>query len=502
MTTTLTDLLTPRTRATLEAMLMAVLQEQPIEGMPGVKFPVTDWLPGSFERTHMKMFATGLLDFEETIKFLTASGFLGLASSLVDADGNPVEGWMELLAAQNFGRIRNESGYARQLLTLSCTAGPGPYERAAGELIAYSPATGNRYLNVDTVAIPDGGSVTAIFQAEGPGGDYLDAAGTIIALVTPLPGVTVTNAATPAGMPSTYITGSGSIRVTTTAITTSPRTVKFTCVTAGRMDDHSAWFACTVYQGTSVVISAPFAAEATYSQDDLDFAIVDGQAGTQSFNVGDVWLVGAPGTPLLQAGTDKEPLDTLAKRCTDRFPEQSNTPTGNRYEGMVRAFEAANHLGITKVTTRPSDTVAGVEDVYIAGPTSTATPTQVAAVQSDLDQHSDQIGAANVIAAEAFPVSLGGVVKCRRGTLDTVKTSSNTEWRKYIAGLDIGGEDPDGLVKLAKLNEILIDAGAYNTGSLTLNGSAADIVLQSLQCATIAASDGLPSLGLTWYEVA
>lgn len=502
MTITLTDLLTPRTRPVLEAMLMAVLQDQPIEGMPGVKFPVTDWLPGSFERTHMKMIATGLLDFEETIKFLTASGFLQLAASLVDSEGKPVEGWMELLAAQNFGRIRNEAGYARQLLTLTCTAGPGPYERAAGELIAYSPVTGNRYLNVDAVAIPDDGSVTAIFQAEGPGGDYLDAAGTIIALVTPLPGVTVTNAATPAGLPSRYITGSGSIRVTTTTITTSPRTVKFTCVTAGRVDDNSAQFTCTVYQGTSVVTSSPFAAQDTYSQDDLDFEFLDGAEGTQSFQVGDAWLVGAPGTPLLQAGTDKEPLETLAKRCTDRFPEQSEIPTGHRYEGMVRAIEDALHLGITKVTTRPSDTIAGVEDIYIAGPTSTATPTQVAAVQNGIDQLSDQIGAGNVIAAEAYPVSLGGTVKCRRGTLDAVKTASDAEWRKYIAGLDIGGDDPEALVRLAKLNKILIAAGAYNTSALTLNGSAADIVLAGLQCATIAAEDGLPSLGLTWQEVA
>ena len=40
--TTLADLLQTRSRTDLEAMLMAVLQTAPIDGMPGVQFPVTD----------------------------------------------------------------------------------------------------------------------------------------------------------------------------------------------------------------------------------------------------------------------------------------------------------------------------------------------------------------------------------------------------------------------------------------------------------------------------
>lgn len=503
MSITLAELLSPRSRPTLEAILMAVLQEAPIEGMPGVSLPVTDWNPGGFDRTHMKMVATGLLDREDTIKMLTASGFLDLAATLVDSDGNPIEGWMELLASQNFLRNRTDAGYTRQLLTLTCTAGPGPYTRAAGELIAYAPSTGNRYVNVDSVTIPDGGSVQAVFQAEGPGVGYRDSIGSIVALVTPLPGVSVTNPATVHGVAASYLTGSGSIDVTSTAITNSPRTVKLTFVAAGRIDDNSAQFTCTVFQGLNVTTTGPFIAGATFTQGDLDLGLTDGDPGTQSFNVGDEWIVGVPGTPLLQAGTDKEPLATLAQRCRDRFPEQGTIPTGNRYEGMVRACEAANHIGITKVATRPSVTVAGVENVYIAGPTSTATPTQVAFVQDYIDQRTGQIDGANVIAAEAYPISLGGVVKCRRGTVVSTKAAADLAWSRYIAGLLLGGEQPDGIVKLLALEDVLNDAGAYNVSALTLNGSASDVVLTGLQCATLAADpNGLPSTALTWREVA
>jgi hypothetical protein len=503
MSTTLTELLQPRSQATIEAILMATLQSASIEGMPGVGFPVTDWLPGSFERTHMKMIAAGLADREDMIRMLTAGGFLELAATLVDADGNTIDGWMELLAAQTYLLNRTPAGYTRQVLTMTCTAGPGPYTRGPGEIIAYAPATGNRYLNVSAITIPDGGSVTGIFQAEGPGVAYLDSAGSIVALITPMPGVSVTNAATAAGIPAEYLSGSGAIDVTSTGITTTFRTVKLTFTQSGRIDDDSARFTCTVYQGSGVTTTGPYTAAETFTQGDLSLSLTDGAAGTQSFNAGDEWIVGVPGTPILQAGTDQETLQALAQRCRDRWPSLSDIPTGNRYQGLVRECEASQHLGVTKVKTRPSSTVAGVEDIFVAGATASATPAQVAAVQAYIDPRSGMIDAANVVAAQALDIVLAGSVKCRRGTTAAVKVAADQAWIRYIARVDIGGEDPEGLIKLIELENALHDAGCYTIFGLTLNGSAADVSLSAYQCAAIAADpNGLPSLALTWLEVA
>lgn len=500
MTTTLAELLTPRDRDTLEALLLSVLQGATIEGEPG-GFPVTDWIEGGFERTFTKMVATGLLDREDTIRMVTAGGFLGLASTLVDADGNLVEGWMEILAAQGYGRVRTDATYTRQVLTLTCTSGPGPYTRGAGELVAYSPVTGNKYVNVAEVTIPDGGSVTAIFQAEAPGVGYQDAIGTILALVTPLPGVSVTNAATVAGVPASYLTGSGSIAVSSTDITATRRTVKLTFTTGGRADDSSAAFTCTVYQGGTATTTGPHTATATYTQGDLELTLTDGAEGTQSFNAGDIWIVGVPGTPIIQVGADKETLAALALRCQDRFAEQAVIPTGNRFEGWVRACEAAQHLGVVKVKATPSLTVNSIEDVYIAGTTATATPTQVAAVQAYLDERSGQVDYANVVAAEAVAVALGGTIRCRRGTLATVQAAADLAWAAYISALALGGEQPGGLVKLLALENVMHDAGAFNATGLTLNAAAADLVLTAVQCATLDGSTGLPSQGMTWQEI-
>ena len=157
---------------------------------------------------------------------------------------------------------------------------------------------------------------------------------------------------------------------------------------------------------------------------------------------------------------------------------------------------------VVKVKARPSLTVSGIEDVYIAGTTATATPAQVAAVQAYLDEQSGQVDYANVAAAAAVAVAVGGTIRCRRGTTAAVKSAADLAWIKYIAALALGGEQPDGLVELLALENAMHDAGAFNATGLTLNGTAADLVLTAFQCATLDESAGLPSQGMTWQEIA
>jgi hypothetical protein len=500
-TPTLADLLQQRDRPTIEAILMAALQEAPIAGMPANSFAVTDWIPGSLERTTLKMIATGLLDRENLIPTLTAAGFLDLAANITDADGNLVEGWLELLAAQNYNNPRGAATFTQQRLVLTCTSGPGPYTRADSEIVAYSPSTGNRYRNVGSVTIPDGSSVTATFQSESPGLGYNDAAGTIIGLITPMPGVSVTNPVTVAGVPTSTLTGTGTIAVSSTTITTHPRSAKLTFTTGGRLDDSSAQATTTVYEGTAVGFSGPFVAGPTCILDDLTLTLTDGPAGTQSFNAGDTWLVGIPGTPLLQAGADKESLDALAQGCRNQWPALADVPTTGKFQAWVFACAKAQGLGITKCKTAPSTTVAGVENVYIAGSTATATPDQVTAEQSYIDERMNLIGNAEVIAATAHPLVLGGTVQCRRGTTAAAKAAADLAWAAYVAGAPIGGEPPDSLIEIARLEQILMDAGAHNVSDPTFGGVAADVVLTAQECATVADPPSTSS-GLHWQEVA
>ena len=497
ITLTLAQLLQARDRNTITAMLLATMQTPPA----GAPLPVTDWYPGSIDDTLVKMMATGLLDRESLIPFLAGANFLDYASTMVDADGNPIEGWMELLAWNGYGKNRIPATFTQQRLTLTCTSGPGPYTRAAGTMIAYAPATGNRYINVASVTIPDGGSVVAVFQAESPGLGYNDQIGSIVALTTPLPGVSVTNLPASAGAPVSNITGSGSIAVTSTNITTNPRAITVRCVTTGRIGDGSALFTVTVNQGTTATTTGSIAPTDTYvTGGDVTLSFTDGPSSTNSFFSGDFWTVGVPGTSFLQVGADKESLAQLALRCRDVFPSQSPIATPGRYAAWAREANAAAvpPLGITKIWTQPSDLVAGEEDIYLAGPTSTATSDQIAAVQAYIDQRISDIETASVQSAAGIAVTPNGFVFCHRGTTVAVQKKADAAWSAYIAGLPIGGEQPGGIVKLAALEDIIMNAGAFDTSELTLNGYAQNLQLSRIQCATLGT---MPSAGLGWNEV-
>jgi hypothetical protein len=496
---TLQDLLTPRDQPTIEQTLLSSLQAAPIVGGVENSFPVTDWEPGGFERTTLKMTAAGLADRENLVQMLTAAGYLDLASTIVDGDGNLVEGWAELLASQGFGIDRGAATFAQQSLVLTCTNGPGPYTRAAGEIVAYSPSTGNKYANVASVTIPNAGSVVTTFQAQSPGSQYQDPAGSIIALITPMPGVSVSNPLQAAGIPVSTISGTGSIAVTSTAVTPTPRTIALVFTTGGQASDASAQYTLTIYQGTSIATTGPFAAASTVTiGGDVTLTFADGPGSTQSYDSGDTWTVTVPGSPLLQTGSDAETLAQLVQECHDRFPSLSDVPTMGRIEGLVFACSKAQGLGIVKVRSSPSADVAGVENVYIAGTTATATPTQVAAVQSSLNAHASLIGAAFVAAASPYSVTVGGIVKCRRGTTGTVQTAADKAWAAYIAAMAIGGNPPDGLIEQAALIGILMAAGALNVSGMSLNGYTAD--LGPLTANLVAVAANAPSAGCTWQE--
>ena len=490
--TTLSDLLQARNQTTLQAILLGSMQSN--------NLPVTDWYEGGVALTIMQMFTTGLLDRENLIPFLAGANFLDYASTMVDANGNLIDGWMELLAWNGYGLNRVPATYTKIYLTLTCTSGPGPYTQPAGGIIAYSPSTGNNYTNTGVVTIPNGGSVTAVFQSQTPGAIAIDAAGSVVAMVTPLPGVSVSNLPTAAGQPTSAISGTGTIAVTSTGITTTLRTVVIAFTTAGRVSDHSAYFTATVYQGTSQTVLGPYAANATYTQGDLTVTLTDGPVSTTSFNAGDTWTVSVPGSPYLQIGTDKETLAALATRCRGQFPSQSPIATPGRYVAWAQACNAAQHLGLTKFWSQPSIVVAGQEDVFLAGPTATATPTQVSAVQSYTDVRVSDIESANVQSAASLTVNPTGTVYTHRGTTASVQAAAIKSWTAYIAALPIGGSQPGGFVLLSELEQAIMDAGAYDTSGLMLNSSAANITLSRTSCAALPSGD--LSTQLTWLEVA
>jgi hypothetical protein len=150
----------------------------------------------------------------------------------------------------------------------------------------------------------------------------------------------------------------------------------------------------------------------------------------------------------------------------------------------------------------PSDQIAGQQNAYIAGATTTATPTEVSIVQGYVDKLLSLTESALIQAAATAPIGMSGIVVCKRGTTATVRSKAVTAWAAYLAALPIGGDMPGHLVRLEMLDDSLIDAGAYTVSGLALSGglsttSNGDIVIAGNSLATI----GADPITLTWQEV-
>lgn len=490
---TLDDLLVPRDRETIEALLLSTLQA---EG-----FPVTDWYVGSVPRTLLKMIATGLLDRETLIGYIAAGGFLDLAATLTDSSGASLDAWLEMLAAQQYNKTRAPATFTQKQITITCATGFGPISRGAGELVAVSQA-GNYYTNTGSVSVGDGSSATATFQAQSPG-PVIDATGTIDTLTTPLPGVSILDRPTAFSVPVKFWSGTGTIAPSASGTPSPARTIKVTIVSSGRIDGVGAPVATIkidVYSNGSITTDGPRNVAATYTQGDATLTFTDGTAGTNSFIGGDSWYVSTPGQPTIQSGADEEPLAALAQRCRDMWPALSAIPTEGKYAAWARQCSVEQSLGVTRIVTSPSTTVAGVVEVYVADSTGTAEPATVTAIQTYIDKRSVDIERASVAGASSVTINVTGVVYARRSVLASIKAKAKTAWNAYLASVPIGGEMPYRLVRVSKLDQILEELGAYNSANLAINGGGTDVDY-TLSANEVPAASANGTDDLTWYEV-
>lgn len=502
MPATLDTLLQDRTKADELALLMSELQAN--------GFPVTDWNIGGAAHTWTLAIAAGLADKSALVKVITAGVHPNLAKDLIDANGNLIQDWVDLLAEQWYDLERVLATFTIQRCRVSCTAGAGPQTVNPG-FIAWNPTSGNRYLYNGTAAVvPDAGFVDIDLTAESPGARYNDAAVTITEIVTPLPGLSITNPNTtfgglgvaPAAKKGGSNAGTGSVTPSTAGTPVLSRQFTIT-VTATGAAGSSGSLSIAVIQGSTETITTVSPIPATYSAGDaVSIAFANG-AGV-GFVIGDVHTFQTPGTPKIQQGSDAESNDSLVARCLGRWPSLGLNNVTDKYVLWVRACSLDNGYGIEKVSVRPSATVAGQVDVTIATASGTASGAVVTAIQDYINARSGITEKGNVIAAATLDIEPTGTVTVRNADIVTVKAAADAAWRAYIFALPIGGDvstGTPGVVRLQELAQALMDAGAIDCSGLQLNGAAANKALTTSQVAVIGAGDDL-STALTWSAVA
>jgi uncharacterized phage protein gp47/JayE len=172
----LSSLIVPLTRDDVRRNLLGLLRV--------VGFPVASWAPSSVPRALVEIFAESVSDLSATVSKIARGGFLSLA------EGE----WLSLVAAEFFGVERKPAVFARGLAQLTDAGGAGPFTIIPNQLWAASKS-GLRFTNATGGLLPLGGNLTLEWKAESSGTDYNVPVGDLSTLLTPLPGVTVTNPA-------------------------------------------------------------------------------------------------------------------------------------------------------------------------------------------------------------------------------------------------------------------------------------------------------------------
>lgn len=148
--TTLAELITPKTRESIEGDILNSLAD--------AGFPITAWQSGSVPRTLVRAVAVILAHLDAIVAFVAGAAFL-------DTSTGP---WLTLLAASRFNVDRIAATFAEHSLTLSVASGAGPYTITAGQLVLMSSTGAVRFRSTNTtnVNVASGFPATITVRAE------------------------------------------------------------------------------------------------------------------------------------------------------------------------------------------------------------------------------------------------------------------------------------------------------------------------------------------------
>jgi hypothetical protein len=175
-TFTLDDLTTPLTREQVQEKIYQVL------ALVGTN--TTSWKPGAVVRTMIAACSIVIAAFSRLTALIARSGFLELAE----------DAWLALVAWYVYGVKKDFATFAEGEVTL-VNSGGGIFALDADDLVLGNATTGKQYRNTSAISLGSLATVVVPIRAVEAGASSTAAPGAITVLVTPLLGVTCTNAA-------------------------------------------------------------------------------------------------------------------------------------------------------------------------------------------------------------------------------------------------------------------------------------------------------------------
>lgn len=474
------QLLNPITIDQLRQVLIGILQSQ--------NDPITDWNPGAERLTQMQYSALSLNE-------LLANLFPKMAGSSY-FEFAPSSSWIDLIAEQLFDETRVAAVLTQQTLRLDSDGTFGPFV-VDSNFVVSSPLTGNRYYAITGGTLTTGApnSLVITVQAEGPNDParaklYADGPNTLTVLANPWRGVTATNAPPTFSGVSTTPTPALGLGVVTLSGTSPAIPTAYDVQIVRDGQNTTAQFK---YRTNGGSWSATQNMAATFAIGTVTVHFTNDAGGSDpSFRTGDVYSFTSPGSPIVRPGTPAETDVALVQRCYDLWPDLAAFPVDKRVTWAKEANAAVKRVAVAVDPTYPGRQLVTIAGAPGAAPLGSPV---IDSVQTAIDQKEgigrlDLVAAASNVTVTATNATGGQVTVAREKRAD-VEAAANVIWAAYVDGTDIGG-----VARLAKLEQVLIDAGATDVTGLLLNGAAANVVLGTNEVAVAA---DLSSL--TWVEV-
>lgn len=183
-TPSLQDLYTPLTREQVEQKLLDIAAS--------LDFDVTAWEPLSSVRTFLSIVAQQMANETQTTTLIASSVLLDFAAR-TDGTINP---WLTLFGASWFGIEREEATFATTVETLTNASG-NPYTINPGDLhfaVTTGQNAGAIFTNTTGGVLAASGTLDVTIVADVAGAGSSATSSTITTMVTPLAGVTASNA--------------------------------------------------------------------------------------------------------------------------------------------------------------------------------------------------------------------------------------------------------------------------------------------------------------------
>ncbi len=205
--------------------------------------------------------------------------------------------------------------------------------------------------------------------------------------------------------------------------------------------------------------------------------------------------IGITGTWLTVEGVDEESDPSLRQRDRDKWATLGGNPPSAAYDFWAKSATDSNGdpVGITRAHTTADPPGDGTINVYVAGPTATASGPQVSDVQDYIDARKSPTAGPTVVAATEVETSIDLDVIMLTGTPIT-EAQIEAEIDAFINALDIGGSDlgSGGVIPLGDLVQRIRDMHS-GIRKVTVNTPASDPTLDENEVAT----NGSHTVGVT-----